>query len=397
LAQATNAQNSLASRVSMGSDGGLVVLVGRGVGAYLCFGFALHTTFGVLEFLRTLVFRRPWPNVELKQKRLSDGAPSAPEGEGHEVYQYDTPWNAYAAFKLLLALATGLLPVRLGIFTTCFMSNVFAMAAGARLPKGSFLRRCAERQFAWGCKGLSMSCACYAFEIYGAEHLKWVRKPGQHPIICPNHISLVEVFNLHWLTGGMSGVMAKSQLSIPFMSTCVGALDLVIIDPKDPENKEKVKALIRKFTQNEAEGKIHPFSRAFTIYPEGVTSGQFGLWRFNLGAFEPGVTVLPCVQRFPYKHYNPGWVSNSKLNPGNDLPMMLLWCMSQFTIPYQVKFLPPWEPSDAELKDAALFANNMQNYMAVQLGCKKTATSYKLLREKDGPFDMKSKGVRKTD
>mmetsp|Transcript_57325 Transcript_57325/g.136255 ORF Transcript_57325/g.136255 Transcript_57325/m.136255 type:complete len:384 (-) Transcript_57325:236-1387(-) len=371
--------------------------LGRGISSYLLCGLALHASLGVVELFRTSFLPRPWPDVEVDEKRLSEGGTKAQTGEGREVYAYDTPWNAYSLFKLCFATATGLLPVRLFIFGACFASNVLALTLAPFLPKASLPRRLCEKVFYYGCKGLSMSCACYAIDVYGADRIRWPGRPGPHPIIVPNHISLVEVFNMHWLTGAMSGVMAKSQLNIPGMSACVDSLDLVIIDPKDPANKENVKAKMRKFAHNEPEGSKFPFSRAFVIYPEGVTSAQHALWRFNLGAFEPGVTVLPVVQRFPYSFYNPGWVSPSRLNAGNDLPMMLLWYMSQFVMPTQVKFLPPWEPSEAEKKDPAVFANNMQNYMAIQLGWKVTSTSYKIIREKGGVFDLKSKGPAKGD
>jgi len=175
-------------------------------------------------------------------------------------------------------------------------------------------------------------------------------------------------------------------------------MNAVVIDPKDAQVKEKVKAGITNYAKNcpDEKGAL-PYSRAFVIYPEGITNSQLGLFRFNIGAFSPGVPVLPIVQRFPYTHMNPGWVSQSKISSGNDLPWILLRYMSQFTMPLQLKVLDVWEPSAAEIADPVLFSNNVQNYMALELGVVVTNTSNKILREKGGPFDMKTAKVKPGD
>ena len=56
-----------------------------------------------------------------------------------------------------------------------------------------------------------------------------------------------------------------------------------------------------------------------------------------------------------------------------------------------------WDPSDAEVADPLLFASNVQNYMALQLGCVVTDTSNKILREKGGPFDLKAAKVKPSE
>ncbi|CAE7581777.1 lpcat1, partial [Symbiodinium pilosum] len=41
-------------------------------------------------------------------------------------------------------------------------------------------------------KLLCTTCASYVSEVFNAEGLAWVQKPGPHPILVPNHVSLVE-------------------------------------------------------------------------------------------------------------------------------------------------------------------------------------------------------------
>merc|ERR1719401_352 len=371
-----------------------MVNIGQGVALYFGTGLSLHLFIWIFEVLRSIVCPTNWPDVEVEPRRLSEGGPAAKHGEGHEGYYYDTEgWNAYARTKLVFTIVTGLLPVRCIIFVLSFAWALIWCVIGAHLSAGTCAFTAARFMFALGCKGLCTSVACYASEVQGREHIKWINQPGgPHPIIVPNHITYVEVVHLHWLTRGMSGVMAKSMEGGFGIKYAVRFLKGIIADPKDPQTKEKFTAGIMNFVENKpsADGR-YPFAGAFTIYPEGITGSQHGLFRFNTGAFAPGQPVLPCVQRFPYRHMNPAWVSKSKISAGNYGYAQMLRYMTQFTMPLQVKFLPVYEPTRAEIEDPTVFANNVQNYMALQLDVVATDTSYKILRESNGPFDLKKK------
>eukprot|EP00931_Biecheleriopsis_adriatica_P079069 TRINITY_DN52489_c0_g1_i1.p1 TRINITY_DN52489_c0_g1~~TRINITY_DN52489_c0_g1_i1.p1 ORF type:complete len:386 (+),score=71.69 TRINITY_DN52489_c0_g1_i1:47-1159(+) len=360
---------------------------------YFQLGFATHMALWLAAIIAYVLCPRDWPDVEVSNKRVSEGGPRAKKGQGHEPYDYDTAaWTPYALFKLAFALATGLLPVRLLGFVFFFAMNIFVVNLAACLEPSSLLYKAFNALFVLGCKMLCACCACYVSDVQGKQRLSWVRQPGPHPILVPNHITLVEAMHLHWLTGGMSGCMAKSQLSNPGFGSLCKFLNVVIVDTKDPDVKTKVNTGISRFADNEpSESGDYPCKRAFVIYPEGITNSQRGLFRFNTGAFAPGKPVLPVVQRFPYKHMNPGWVSRSTISAGNDIPLLLIRYMTQFNMPIQVKFMEVWEPNDAEKKDAMLFANNLQNYFGLQLDCCVTDTGNKILREPDGPFDLKKK------
>lgn len=357
---------------------------------YFSIGVGIHCVIWISEIVRSTFFPRSWPDVLVGNKRKSEGGSEALQGEGHEPYDYDTAaWTSYAAFKVGVALATGVLPVRLLGFVFFFAAAIPVVAMAACFPPSSILYKVLNTCFVCICKALCNCCACYVSEVQGMDRLQWVGKPGPHPILVPNHITLVEAFHLHWLTGGMSGCMAKAQLSNPGFGPLCKFLNVVIVDTKDPNVKDKVTAGITRFAENASSDRGHTnYARAFCIYPEGITNSQRGLYRFNTGAFAPGKPVLPIVQRFPYKHMNPAWVSKSKISAGNDLPLLLIRYMSQFTMPIQVKILEVWEPRAAEKQDAMLYANNLQNYMALQLGCCITDTGNKIAREAGGPFDL---------
>ena len=304
---------------------------------YFGLGFCLHFLIWFCEVLRTLLCPSRWPDVPLKNKRKSEGGEQAPVGQGHECYDYDTPgWPLLAILKLIFALLTGLLPFRFIAFITSFLVIALALRIGFCLTPGSLGHRAVDLFFHAITKLLCTCCACYVTEVLHKERLAWIRKPGPHPILVPNHISLVEAFHLHYITWGMSGCVAKSQLSVPGVGAAAKFMGGLVIDPKDPNMKEKVKGGIAQYAKNEPDERgRYLFKRAFCIYPEGITNSQLGLYRFNLGAFAPGVPVQPILQRFPYTHMNPAWVSASKISPGNDLPWILLRYMSQITMPLQ--------------------------------------------------------------
>ncbi|CAJ1354393.1 unnamed protein product, partial [Effrenium voratum] len=282
------------------------------------------------------------------------------QGQGHECYEYDTPgWPPYALFKVVFGLCTGLLTFRLLSFILFFGLTGLTVRVGTFFRRGSFMHRFCNSSFAVLSRMLCNLSACYVIQVFHAERLHWVGRPGRHPVVVPNHISMIEAFSMNWLTWVMAGCVAKSQLSIPGVGAAADFVNGVVVDTKDPNVKEKVNAGILQYVNNQPDekGKL-PHSKAFVIYPEGVTNSQRGLFRFNTGAFTPGQPVQPIVQRFPYKFM-------------------------------QVKVCEIWEPNEAEKADPFLFAGNVQNYMGLQLGIPVTSTSNKILREAGGPFDLK--------
>lgn len=358
---------------------------------YLKVGFLVHMGLWLVAVVHSLLCRTPWLDVQVKNKRKSDGGEEAKRGEGHEPYDYDTAnWTPWELFKLMVALGTGLLPVRLIGFVIFVLLIGPVVGLASLFAPSSIPHKVLNACFMCICKLICVCCSCYVSDVQGRDRISWAGKPGSHPILIANHISFIESTHMHWLTGGMSGCMAKSQLSNPGFGAMSKFLNVVIIDPKDLNTRDKVNSGILSYATNAPTEKgEYPCKRAFMIYPEGITNSQRGLFRFNPGAFAPGKPVLPVVQRFPYTSMNPGWVSKSKISAGNDLPLMLVRYMSQFSIQLQVKFMEVWEPNEAEKKDALLYANNLQNYFGLQLDCCITDTSNKILRQEGGPFDLK--------
>ncbi|CAK8998519.1 unnamed protein product [Durusdinium trenchii] len=372
------------------------MVVGWIIAGYFGCGFLLHLLLWLCAWLQSLCCPRRWPDVAVQNKRKSEGGEQAIVGAGHECYEYDTPgWPPYALFKVVFAICTGLLPFRLISFVLVFCLTILTVWSGCYCKPFSCPHRICNAGFALLSRLLCNLSAVYTVQVFHKERLDWIGRPGKHPVLVPNHISMLEAFYLEYLTWGMSGCVAKSQFAIPGVRSATQFSNAVAVDTKDKDVKQKVNEGILKFVHNEPDEKgRYPCGRAFVIYPEGITNSQRGLFRFNTGAFATGMAVQPVVQRFPYKYMNPAWVSDSRISRGNDLPWMMLRYMSQFHVPMQVKICEIWEPIEAERNDAVLYASNVQNFMALQLGIAVTNTGNKILRQKGGPFDLKSSQVQ---
>ena len=68
----------------------------------------------------------------------------------------------------------------------------------------------------------------------------------------------------------------------------------------------------------------------------------------------------------PYHSFNPSYTGQAV---GGNETIDLLWRSAcQFVQRMEVKFLPVYKPTEAERKDATLYANNMQRLLASHLG-----------------------------
>jgi lysophosphatidylcholine acyltransferase/lyso-PAF acetyltransferase len=92
------------------------------------------------------------------------------------------------------------------------------------------------------------------------------------------------------------------------------------------------------------------------IFPEATTTIGTHIIRFHDGCFVPGVPIQIMVLRFPYKTFNPCW-------SGMDDLRYLIHLFSQFVIPMEVIFFPPYYPTAEERKNPKLFAENVRRIM----------------------------------
>nr|XP_039266199.1 lysophosphatidylcholine acyltransferase 2-like isoform X2 [Styela clava] len=152
-------------------------------------------------------------------------------------------------------------------------------------------------------------------------------------------------------------VVAKQDLiSAPFIGTLLKTLQPVLVVRHDPESRKKTIQEIhrRASSQNEWPQII--------VFPEGTCTNGKALITFKAGAFIPGVPVQPVLIRYPNYLDTFTWTMNG---PGG---LTLLWySLCQFYIRFQVEFLPVYTPSDEEIDDPKLYAENVRFLMAQAL------------------------------
>eukprot|EP01094_Clydonella_sp_ATCC50884_P024646 TRINITY_DN6248_c0_g1_i1.p1 TRINITY_DN6248_c0_g1~~TRINITY_DN6248_c0_g1_i1.p1 ORF type:complete len:355 (+),score=70.95 TRINITY_DN6248_c0_g1_i1:190-1254(+) len=93
------------------------------------------------------------------------------------------------------------------------------------------------------------------------------------------------------------------------------------------------------------------------IFPEGTTTNNRCLMDFKNGAFQPGQPVKPVIIKYPHKYFGLSWESVT-------FPYHLLRMMCQFVNHCEIHFLPVYCPSEEEIADPTLYAENVQKMMA---------------------------------
>lgn len=98
------------------------------------------------------------------------------------------------------------------------------------------------------------------------------------------------------------------------------------------------------------------------IYVEGTTTNGKALICYKQGAFSAGVPVQPVLLRYRYWFLSPHWVP-----AGPRTPFLVFRMMCQFINFMEVEYLPVYTPSEAEIKDPILYADNVRHLCADKL------------------------------
>ncbi|XP_047954973.1 lysophospholipid acyltransferase LPEAT1-like isoform X4 [Salvia hispanica] len=99
------------------------------------------------------------------------------------------------------------------------------------------------------------------------------------------------------------------------------------------------------------------FAPRMIIFPEGTTTNGDYLLPFKTGVFLAKAPVQPVILRYPYRRFSPAWDSIS----GARHVILLL---SQFVNYIEVKRLPVYHPSEQEIENPKLYAENVRKLMA---------------------------------
>ncbi|XP_021701052.1 lysophosphatidylcholine acyltransferase isoform X2 [Aedes aegypti] len=126
---------------------------------------------------------------------------------------------------------------------------------------------------------------------------------------------------------------------------------------EDPNSRQTtIKEIIERANSKEDWPQI-------LIFPEGTCTNRTSLIQFKPGAFYPGVPIQPVLVRYPNKVDTVTWTWE-----GPDAFQLLWRTLTQFHTYCEIEFLPVYHPSEEEKKDPKLYARNVRNLMARELG-----------------------------
>lgn len=215
-----------------------------------------------------------------------------------------------------------------------------------------------QRMFLWP---IRMSARLLLFFL-GFHWIKTKGKPArpsEAPIVVSNHIHLWEVLYL-FCVYCPSAVSRKENASIPGFGQVLRLTRGLLVDRQSPTSRADTLAAIKSRGLMAAKDERWP---QILIFPEGTTSNGKAVCNFKVGAFAAGLPIQPVAVKYPYKFYDPCWSIDG---PGMISAMLRMYC--QFTNHMQVTYLPVYHPSEEEKANPKLYAQNVRNLIAKELG-----------------------------
>ncbi|XP_022208770.2 lysophosphatidylcholine acyltransferase isoform X2 [Drosophila obscura] len=181
--------------------------------------------------------------------------------------------------------------------------------------------------------------------------------PKQAPIlVVAPHSSYVDSI-LVVATGPPSIVAKRETADIPLLGRIINYAQPIYVQREDPNSRQNT---IRDIVDRARSTDDWP---QVVIFAEGTCTNRTALIKFKPGAFYPGVPVQPVLLKYPNKYDTFTWTWDG---PG---VLRLLWLtMTQFYNRCEVEYLPVYQPNEAEMADANLYANNVREVMAKALG-----------------------------
>ncbi|XP_039498359.1 lysophosphatidylcholine acyltransferase [Drosophila santomea] len=160
------------------------------------------------------------------------------------------------------------------------------------------------------------------------------------------------------VASGPPSIVAKRETAdIPLLGKIINYAQPIYVQREDPNSRQNT---IRDIVDRARSTDDWP---QVVIFAEGTCTNRTALIKFKPGAFYPGVPVQPVLLKYPNKYDTFTWTWDG---PG---VLRLLWLtMTQFYNRCEIEYLPVYTPSEDEVADANLYANNVREVMAKALG-----------------------------
>mmetsp|Transcript_121451 Transcript_121451/g.288598 ORF Transcript_121451/g.288598 Transcript_121451/m.288598 type:complete len:500 (+) Transcript_121451:41-1540(+) len=286
----------------------------------------------------------------------------------------------FTLYEILKACLVGvlLLPARIGTIIAVGVTEVLLVRLATLGTELKEERGCWQHtaQFEWWRLRLLAPLKCLnrlalvAFGFWpGCIKVKDLRKVPSSPTkilaVAPHVTALDSLLIGVAFPPVPSGVGMTGLLQIPVMRSLAVAAQAIFVDRSNPESRRSCKEAIQARVSESWHGP------PMMIFPQGVITNGFALTQFNVGAFSPGVPIVPVCLRYPWRHYNPAGCGRN-----HALGTALLRTLLQFKNECQIEILDTYAPSPEEIEDDRLFANNVRRVMAARLGVPCTEQSY---------------------
>lgn len=151
-------------------------------------------------------------------------------------------------------------------------------------------------------------------------------------------------------------------MDIPLIGGIIEALQPIVVDRNSRDSRrESMRAITERSRQS-----VDPDQASWpqlVIFPEGSTGNGSEIMRFRLGAFTPGVAIQPAVVS-----YDCGPLDPCLANGGPDVVLTAGLLCTRVCHELHLRYLDVRQPTKAEVKDPALFAENTRRVMAKALG-----------------------------
>lgn len=193
----------------------------------------------------------------------------------------------------------------------------------------------------------------------------WIKTKGTPapgalaPIVVSNHVHLWEVLYLFSIYGP-SAVSRKENASIPGFGQVLRLTRGLLVDRTLATSRTDTLNAVRNRATTIMKDPRWP---QILIFPEGTTTNGRAVCTFKVGAFAPGLPVQPIAVRYRWRFFDPCWSVDGPGMVGSMLRMF-----AQFNNTMEVTFLPVYNPSEAEIADPKLYARNVRDTIARELG-----------------------------
>jgi len=184
------------------------------------------------------------------------------------------------------------------------------------------------------------------------------------PMVVSNHVSYLDGVVLGAVFGAPKIVAKAGAQKLPVLGKIMTEMEVVFVQRETSDSRKAAMDAISSHCTNHKPGQ-----RPLLIFPEGTTTNGEGLKDFKKGAFNPGVPVRPVIIVYTGQ-WDASIPTYQETKQGVEKLTDAEWgaqFMGHFIHSLHVRVLAPYIPSEAEVANSDLYANNVKAFMEKEL------------------------------